>query len=108
VVNKAKNVVHDILSIFSPSRVFMEYGKQTMAGFALGITSMADEVTNAMAKTLPGPLPGQAGSSGNVAPAALSANTGPAVVIQNANFNSGLDVQAFMQQAAWVAKTQRV
>jgi hypothetical protein len=31
---------------------------------------------------------------------------GPAVLIQSANFGNGLDVEAFMRKAAWVAQTQ--
>jgi hypothetical protein len=34
--------------------------------------------------------------------------TGPAVVIQQANFSTELDVEAFMRKAAWIIQTQRV
>jgi hypothetical protein len=35
-----------------------------------------------------------------------NARPGPAVVIQNAHFDTELDVDAFMRRAAWVARTQ--
>ena len=34
--------------------------------------------------------------------------TGPAVVLQNAVFNSGVDIDLFMRKAAWVAQTARI
>jgi hypothetical protein len=34
--------------------------------------------------------------------------SGPAVVVQNAHFNTELDIEAFMRRAAWVAQTQRI
>ena len=41
-----------------------------------------------------------------VIPAA--ARTGPAVVVNNAHFNSAVDIDLFMRRAAWVLRTQRV
>jgi hypothetical protein len=40
---------------------------------------------------------------GAVGPAGV--RVGPAVHIENANFSDNLDVEGFMKQAAWVAKT---
>ena len=34
--------------------------------------------------------------------------SGPAVVVQNASFNSAVDVETFMRKAAWVVQTQRI
>ena len=34
--------------------------------------------------------------------------TGPAVVVQNASFSSGVDIDLFMRKAAWVAQTARI
>ena len=43
-----------------------------------------------------------------ISPAPASARGGPAVVLQGAVFNSGVDVDLFMRKAAWIAQTQRI
>jgi hypothetical protein len=35
-------------------------------------------------------------------------HSGPAVVVENAHFSSGIDVDVFMRRAAWVVQTSRV
>jgi hypothetical protein len=43
-----------------------------------------------------------------IIPAPATTRSGPAVVVQNANFNNGLDIDAFMKKAAWHVRTQRL
>jgi hypothetical protein len=43
-----------------------------------------------------------------ISPAPAAGRSGPAVVLQNANFSTEMDVDLFMRKAAWVARTQRI
>jgi hypothetical protein len=53
--------------------------------------------------TASGLIYAHAGEAITPAPAGVG---GPAVVVQNAHFNSGVDVDAFMRRAAWVARNR--
>jgi hypothetical protein len=52
--SRIKGAFAGALSIFSPSRVFMEYGRQTAAGYALGLTRAAGLVDRAVSSLVPG------------------------------------------------------
>ena len=43
-----------------------------------------------------------------ITPAPAASRSGPAVVVQNATFSQGIDIDLFMKKAAWVAKTARI
>jgi len=73
----------DVLSIFSPSRVFHEYGEHLMEGLANGIKSGSGKVGDSMKgvtdSLLGGPLSGSlslSGSGGGVSPLAARSSTG--------------------------------
>lgn len=113
VADKIKSVVtapidaaKSVLKIFSPSQVFADLGRQTMAGYVQGVDAMASAVNNSVVSAL-NTSPVSAATASNTASPA-GGGSGPAVVVQNAHFNSDVDVDAFMQRAAWVARTRQL
>jgi phage-related protein len=111
VAKKVGNFLKNPLSIFSPSKVMMEQGKFIMQGLGLGITAGFDQhVQPALDATVAALTPARGGGvsagAGGLAPAMASSSSGPAVVVNNAHFTSGVDVDAFMRRAAWVARNR--
>jgi hypothetical protein len=101
VASDAKNAITHPLSILSPSKVFMDYGANIMAGLAIGLTQGATDVDRIMGKVSTGLKVNAPAGTGALAPAA----SGPAVVIHDAHFATELDVDAFMRRAAMVARS---
>jgi tape measure domain-containing protein len=88
-----------------------ESGKAIGGLIAEGLTSSTPAVDAAMTNLLTTPSPSAFGSLpvGAVpmgAAAATTAGSGPAVVVENANFATELDIEHFLRQAAWAAQTQ--
>jgi hypothetical protein len=111
VANKIGGFLKNPLSIFSPSRVMMEQGKFIMEGLGLGITAGFNQhVQPALDATVAALTPGRGGGvsagGGALSPAMASSASGPAVVVNNAHFSSGVDVDSFMRRAAWVARNR--
>jgi hypothetical protein len=111
VAKKVGNFLKNPLSIFSPSKVMMEQGKFIMQGLGLGITAGFDQhVQPALNATVAALTPARGGGvsagAGALSPAMASSSSGPAVVVNNAHFSSGVDVDAFMRRAAWVARNR--
>lgn len=73
-----------------------------MATVSKSVTDFTDSLGNTQGSPLGLSLGGAATASGG------GVYGGPAVVIQNATFNDGADVEQFMRQAAWVVQTQRI
>jgi hypothetical protein len=113
VKNGASGLLH-FLHITSPSKLFMGYGQQTMQGYADGLSSMSDTVASAMTNAIPTPasvagafgVPSVPGAAGPGAAILGGGRSGPAVVVQTANFNSDIDVDSFMRRVAWVSSTR--
>lgn len=101
-VNAAKSILH----IGSPSKVFADIGSDTMAGFIQGVGQMASAASSAVTDALSAPIANVPASSSAAGVAASAGRSGPAVVLQNATFSTGMDVELFMRKAAWVARTQ--
>jgi hypothetical protein len=111
VANKVVGFLKNPLSIFSPSRVMMEQGKFIMQGLGLGLTAGFNQhVQPALNATVAALTPARGGGitagGGVLSPAMASSASGPAVVVNNAHFSSGIDVDAFMRRAAWVARNR--
>jgi hypothetical protein len=107
-----KNAITHPLGILSPSKVMIETGSYIMQGLGIGITSgFAQHVQPALNATVAALTPARGGGVGGgtgaaLAPAMASSSSGPAVVVNNAHFSSGVDVDAFMRRAAWVARNR--
>jgi hypothetical protein len=88
----------------------MEQGKYIMEGLGLGITAGFNQhVQPALNATVAALTPARGGgvsAGGALSPAMASSSSGPAVVVNNAHFSSGVDVDAFMRRAAWVARNR--
>jgi hypothetical protein len=97
VASAAKNAVTGFLHIFSPSEVFRDLGQQTAQGFALGVTDMTAHVTQAVTAVVSPPSPTGA-ATGTPTGKGRSA---PAVVIETANFNSGVDLDALTRKVTF-------
>jgi hypothetical protein len=110
VASKIGNFLKNPLSIFSPSKVMMEQGASIMQGLGLGITAGFNQhVQPALNATVAALTPARGGgisAGGALSPAMASSSSGPAVVVNNAHFSSGIDVDAFMRRAAWVARNR--
>jgi len=96
VVEAPINAAKGLLGIHSPSSVFAEMGRNTIAGYLQGIDQLAGAVTPAVSAALP-----TAAAAGPVA-------AGPAVVINDAHFSTELDIESFMRRAAWAVQAARV
>jgi hypothetical protein len=107
--SKIKGFITNPLSIFSPSKVMAEVGQNIMAGLGLGLQSgFGQHVVPALAQTVDTLLAPTSGSSGTSGALAVpQGRSGPAVVVHHQTFNSGVDVDAFMQKAAWHMRTRR-
>jgi hypothetical protein len=108
--NKVTNFLKNPLSIFSPSKVMMEQGASIMQGLGLGLAAGFNQhVQPALNATVAALTPGRGGgtAASALSPAMASSASGPAVVVHNAHFSSGVDVDTFMRRAAWVAKTRK-
>jgi hypothetical protein len=75
-----------------------------LGGDSFGFPSMA---TGGIVTSPTVALIGEAGPEA-VIPLGKGLNTGPAVVIQQANFSTELDVESFLRRAAWAVQTQRI
>jgi TP901 family phage tail tape measure protein len=95
VVHAPGNLIKSALSIFSPSRVYAEYGRQMMLGLIQGI----NEIKPAVGKALPTNLNVNASSTGG-------ANVGPALVIQNATFNNEADLETLNRKLDFAISAQ--
>jgi TP901 family phage tail tape measure protein len=112
VVNKAKALLPGSPAKEGP---FSGHGYPLYSGIAIaeslaaGISKGTPAVSMALGKMLATPMsvPGLTGGT-TAAGAGAAGYGGPAVVIQNATFNEGLDVEAFMKKASWVVQTQRI
>ena len=105
VTNKVKEVVtapidkaKSLLKIGSPSRVFAEMGRDTVAGYIQGIEQMANRVEPALS----GALTPSASYGG------LGGDAGPAVQIGEVNLSKEVEVEEFTRQLAWYVQTARI
>jgi len=83
-------------------------GRNVANRLTAGLTQGQSQVNAALTSMLtvsPGDLTGLGGGAAVPVTGALGGR-GPAVVVQNANFTTNLDVEQFMRQAAWAAQTQ--
>jgi hypothetical protein len=104
------------LGIFSPSRVMAEQGAFIMEGLGIGLMAGFDRhVQSALDRTVAALTPGGGTTSSQAERASAGAGSstigravGPAVVVQSATFNNGLDLDTFMARAAWAVRTRRM
>lgn len=75
-------------------------------GFTLGVPDIPEipKLAQGGLITRDGLVYAHAGEAITPAPA----RTGPAIVINDAHFSSGVDVELFMRRAAWIVQTQKV
>jgi hypothetical protein len=113
-MNLIPDAVKKVMGIFSPSAVMHTLGEQTMQGLGNGLQAGFDKhVQSALDRTVSALNP-----TGNVTIAGGSATqgasstslgrSGPAVHVEHATFNSGVDLDMFMGKAAWAVRTQRL
>jgi hypothetical protein len=98
------------LGIHSPSTVFLAMGNDIMKGLgqgmAVGFNQHVQPALNATVAALTPTRGGGVSAGGALSPAMASSASGPAVVVNNAHFSSGVDVDSFMRRAAWVARNR--
>ena len=116
IMDKLKSLVPGPLKAFagalglgSPSRIFHQFGVDTIQGYINGIASMGPAVTAVMQSVAPtpaalGPMPSGVG----VGTPNQANRRGPAIVIEEAHFHDELDIEVFMRKAGWLAQTQGV